>query len=72
MDPAVVDSAEFGLLWKVPFNAKEQVRQVHLLRHIATLWENAGLISLVLRETIGVYSQWWKAATFLGFVPKLD
>ena len=25
MDPAVVDSAQFGQLWKVPFNAKEQV-----------------------------------------------
>lgn len=25
MDPAVVDSAEFGLLWKVPFNFQEQV-----------------------------------------------
>lgn len=25
MDPAVVDSAQFGLLWKIPFNAKEQV-----------------------------------------------
>ncbi|CAD6594301.1 MAG: hypothetical protein ASARMPREDX12_008599 [Alectoria sarmentosa] len=24
MDPAVVDSAEFGLLWKVPFNFQEQ------------------------------------------------
>ena len=26
MDPAVVDSAQFGLLWKVAFNALEQVR----------------------------------------------
>ena len=26
MDPAVVDSAQFGLLWKVPFNYQEQVR----------------------------------------------
>ncbi|KAK8208030.1 hypothetical protein M8818_004068 [Zalaria obscura] len=26
MDPAVVDSAEFGLLWQIPFNSKEQVR----------------------------------------------
>ena len=25
MDPSIVDSPEFGLLWKVPFNAKEQV-----------------------------------------------
>lgn len=25
MDPAVVDSSEFGLLWKQSFNAKEQV-----------------------------------------------
>ena len=25
MDPAVVDSAGFGLLWKVPFNANELV-----------------------------------------------
>lgn len=25
MDPAVVDSAQFGLLWKQTFNAKEQV-----------------------------------------------
>lgn len=26
MDPIVVDSSSFGQLWKVPFNAKEQVR----------------------------------------------
>ena len=26
MDPAVVDSSQFGQLWKIPFNAKEQVR----------------------------------------------
>lgn len=26
MDPAVVDSAEFGQLWKIQFNAEEQVR----------------------------------------------
>ena len=25
MDPAVVDSSEFGLLWKQTFNAQEQV-----------------------------------------------
>lgn len=28
MDPAVVDSAQFGQLWKMPFNAKEQVRAI--------------------------------------------
>lgn len=28
MDPAVVDSAQFGQLWKVPFNAKEQVSAI--------------------------------------------
>ena len=28
MDPAVVDSAEFGQLWKVPFNAQEQVSEL--------------------------------------------
>jgi len=26
MDPAVVDSSQFGQLWKIPFNNKEQVR----------------------------------------------
>lgn len=26
MDPAVVDSSQFGQLWKIPFNDKEQVR----------------------------------------------
>jgi hypothetical protein len=26
IDPAVVDSSQFGLLWKVPFNAKEQCK----------------------------------------------
>ena len=25
MDPAVVDSSQFGQLWKIPFNAMEQV-----------------------------------------------
>lgn len=37
MDPAIVDSAEFGQLWKVPFNAQEQVRKIcRLLCHIET------------------------------------
>ena len=27
MDPAVVDSAQFGLLWKIPFNYQEQVNK---------------------------------------------
>lgn len=31
MDPAVVDSAGFGQLWKVPFNEKEQVRKTFSL-----------------------------------------
>ena len=31
MDPAVVDSSSFGQLWKVPFNAKEQVRETSRL-----------------------------------------
>ena len=31
MDPAVVDSAGFGLLWKVPFNVNEQVRKTSRL-----------------------------------------
>jgi hypothetical protein len=26
MDPAIVNSPQFGLLWKIPFNAAEQVR----------------------------------------------
>ena len=26
MDPAIVDSAEFGLVWTIPFNDLEQVR----------------------------------------------
>ena len=26
MDPAVVDSSQFGQLWKTSFNAQEQVR----------------------------------------------
>ena len=26
MDPAIVDSSQFGLLWQVPFNHLEQVR----------------------------------------------
>ena len=25
MDPAIVDSPVFGLLWKIPFNSEEQV-----------------------------------------------
>lgn len=31
MDPAIVDSSSFGQLWKVPFNAKEQVRETSML-----------------------------------------
>ena len=26
MDPTIVDSSGFGILWTVPFNSKEQVR----------------------------------------------
>lgn len=33
MDPAVVDSSQFGQLWKMPFNAQEQVRNPTL--HLA-------------------------------------
>lgn len=29
MDPNIVNSASFGLLWKVPFNTKEQVGRFH-------------------------------------------
>jgi hypothetical protein len=29
MDPAVVDSSQFGLLWKIQFNNKEKVRMHH-------------------------------------------
>lgn len=28
MDPAIVDSATFGQLWKVAFNSEEQVSQI--------------------------------------------
>lgn len=28
MDPAVVDSSQFGLLWKQSFNAQEQVSDI--------------------------------------------
>ena len=31
MDPAVVDSSQFGQLWKVQFNPQEQVSQSRLL-----------------------------------------
>ena len=37
MDPAVVDSAQFGLLWKIQFNAKEQVRLLSLTDNWPTL-----------------------------------
>jgi hypothetical protein len=30
MDPAIVDSPQFGLLWKIPFNTNEQVRNCPL------------------------------------------
>ena len=33
MDPAVVDSSQFGQLWKVPFNAQEQVSMLPVLFH---------------------------------------
>jgi hypothetical protein len=28
MDPAVVNSPQFGLLWKIPFNSQEAVSQL--------------------------------------------
>jgi len=29
MDPNIVNSASFGLQWKVPFNTNEQVGMIH-------------------------------------------
>ena len=39
MDPAVVDSAQFGLLWKIPFNFQEQVSKLSYLA-----WLHRGII----------------------------
>ena len=42
MDPNIVNSASFGLQWKVPFNTNEQVSKIHrflsgLYRAVCTL-----------------------------------
>lgn len=76
MDPAVVDSAEFGLLWKVPFNYQEQVSKASNLaiRGIKPHMDPAANITIVvLRKASGIYTKcWWKPACFLGIFAELD
>ena len=76
MDPAVVDSAGFGLLWKVPFNSKELVSMpLHfdIRNDMPDVKPTADLHILVLRQTLGVHSRCrWKAACLLSIFTKLD
>lgn len=52
MDPAVVDSAQFGQLWKIPFNAKEQVRSPKTASRVSVS-QLAGCIPLSC-------APWWR------------
>ena len=59
MDPAVVDSAGFGLLWKVPFNSKELVSKpphVDIRNDVPDIKPTANLQMTVLCQTLGVHS----------------
>ena len=76
MDPAVVDSAGFGLLWKVPFNSKELVSRplhVDIRNDVPDIEPIADLPITVLCQTPGVHSKCrWKAACLLSIFTKLD
>ena len=66
MDPNVVASAEFGQLWKIPFNNLEQVRLFNISCKTKGLEGLNSSLSrdlinirrkiLVLRETLGLYT----------------
>ena len=71
MDPAVVDSSQFGQLWKKTFNPQEQVSSrrsdyvwhYHSTQHSA----NYSIPILVLREASHLHTQgWWPTAAILG------
>ena len=76
MDPAVVDSAGFGLLWKVPFNSKELVsKPPHFVNRndVPDIKPSANLFILVLRQTLGVHTERRrKSARLLSIFTKLD
>ena len=78
MDPAVVDSAGFGLLWKVQFNAKELVSKlpqfdIRTDADALDIKPTANLQNAVLRKTLGVHpKRRWEAACLLSIFTKLD
>ncbi len=76
MDPAVVDSAEFGLLWKIPFNFQEQVGKplnLVITDTILNMDPVADIQTIVLCQASSIYAKcWWKPACFLGFFAELD
>ena len=76
MDPAVVDSAEFGLLWKIPFNFQEQVSKplkLVLEGNMPHMKPAADIRRVVLRKASGIYAKcWWKPACFFGIFAELD
>jgi len=55
MDPAIVNSDQFGLLWKIPFNTGEQVRicSSYLLRN-CQLWFVAVVLGLSSSLALGM------------------
>ncbi len=76
MDPAVVDSAEFGLLWKISFNFQEQVGKplnFAITDTILNMNPVADIRIIVLCQAPSIHAKcWWKPACFLGFFAELD
>ena len=64
MDPAVVDSSQFGQLWKKTFNAQEQVSssRSHYVwhNHSTQCVANHNIRILVLREAACLHTQSWR------------
>ena len=76
MDPAVVDSAGFGLLWKVPFNAKELVSkpsQLDARNDELDIKPAANLHVVVLCKAPCLHAKRrWKSARVLSICTELD
>ena len=75
MDPAVVDSAGFGLLWKVQFNYQELVSkpsQIDLRIDMSDNKSAANLSIVVLRKTPCLHADRRKATGLLSIFSELD
>lgn len=50
MDPNIVNSASFGLQWKVPFNTNEQVGMIHDLQRLFGIFASTDTFSRSRRD----------------------